>query len=71
MREALVARQSGKGAHPGIRPRWRTYRFAASQFNFHSPMLDSTTLWLKSSKKKIAATLLYGWWPPSCRSSAS
>jgi hypothetical protein len=49
MREAFVVRQSVAPA-----------TFPLREFNFDSPMLDSTALWLKSNMQKAAATLRYG-----------
>jgi hypothetical protein len=60
MRDAFAARQSGKGAIPN--PVYVTSRAISRvrKFNFDSPMLDSTALWLKSNRQKSAAILLYG-----------
>jgi hypothetical protein len=60
MRDAFVARQSGKAAIPD--PVCVASRLVSRvrKFNFDSPMLDSTTLWLKPNKQKAAAILLYG-----------
>jgi hypothetical protein len=60
MREAFVARQSGKAAILAAVYVPSRFLSRVRKFNFDSPMLDSTALWLKSNKQKSAAILLHG-----------
>jgi hypothetical protein len=60
MRDAFPARQPGKAAIPDPVHTASRVVSRVRKFNFDSPMLDSTALWLKSNKQKTVAILLYG-----------
>jgi hypothetical protein len=60
MREAFVARQSGKAAVMNAMYVCSRFVSPVRKLNFDSSMLDSTALWLKSNKQESAAILLHG-----------